>query len=171
MYICLGGQCCIILFCLSPRQLLLYYISHAVTGIYRDSYYCRLLFRILFDLLLSCTIFLFLSLTFLDDFWHLRKKHTFRWLECCCLISALVNHKIAKKALEEEEIKRQWYHDLFSVLLIERSGVCYLENAIAFLAWYLIKRYSYPDVLISVNLTLALLHLSWGQFGQFTIVF
>lgn len=132
MYICVGGQCCVILFCLSPRQLLLYYISHPVTGIYRDSY-CRLLFRILFDLLLSCTIFLFLSLTFLDHFWHLRKKYTFRRLEGCCLVSAVVSYKTAKKALKEEEIKIQWYMISLLCCLLKDQGYVIQKMLLPFL--------------------------------------
>lgn len=83
--------------------------------------------------------------------WHFRwfltseEKYTFRWLECWCLISALVKYKTAEKSTRRGNWKTT--QDVFSVLLIERSGVYFLENALSFLLDFFSPRGIHAHVL------------------------
>lgn len=61
------------------------------------------------------------------------EKHIFRWLECCCLVSALVIHKTAKKNIRKRGRWKAVIHMIYFLCCLLKDR--WDENILAFLAW------------------------------------
>lgn len=163
---------------------------------YRGNYYCYISsshrhLSTKTPIIADCCLEFFLTSYCLARFffffsWHFSmifdiwEKYTFRWLECCCLVSALVNHKTDKKALERErKLKGSDTWSIFCAVywkiggMLSRKCFCFafffflvgccsfLLLLFVFLLFFVFDQGIHAHIFESLqNLTLTTLHMS-----------